>query len=137
MRKMCFPFTMLACLLAGCAAPQDRAATVNNAAKPDPVADARYVPLRRANTLPATPTRATVQPTPQNRSPAPNNTTASKKTAQSHSQRTYVVRRGDSLYSIARQVYGDERAWRRIFDANRARLTSPDDLEVGDKLILP
>ena len=51
--------------------------------------------------------------------------------------RTYTVRSGDTLSSIAAQVYGDASAWRPIFEANRDRLTSPEALQVGGVLRIP
>ncbi len=49
----------------------------------------------------------------------------------------HVVRSKDSLGSIARSRYGSENAWRKIYDANRDKLKSPDKLVVGMKLRLP
>ncbi len=51
--------------------------------------------------------------------------------------RTYVVQKGDTLYKIARQAYGDERRWKEIWNANRTRVPNKDRLEVGTKLIIP
>ncbi len=51
--------------------------------------------------------------------------------------RVYRVRPGDTLRSIARRFYGDERMYRRIFRANRDRLASPADLRPGMELKLP
>lgn len=47
----------------------------------------------------------------------------------------YVVQEGDSLASIALQVYGDVNAWVRIAQANN--ITNPDNVEVGSTLIIP
>ena len=43
---------------------------------------------------------------------------------------TYVVQKGDSLWSIAAQpkIYGRASQWRRIFDANRDLLKNPGQL---------
>lgn len=49
----------------------------------------------------------------------------------------YEVRADDSLSRISAKVYGDASAWRRIFEANRDLLESPDDLVLGMKLIIP
>ena len=51
--------------------------------------------------------------------------------------RTYVVRRGDTLFRISAAVYGDGHKWRRIYEANRHALRSPDDLRIGMKLVIP
>jgi hypothetical protein len=51
--------------------------------------------------------------------------------------RTYVVRAGDTLRSIARSVYGNEGRWREIYRANRASIRNPDVLVVGTTLTIP
>ena len=51
--------------------------------------------------------------------------------------RIYVVKPGDNLASIARQVYGDHRMWRTIYMANRHLLSSPTSIEPGQKIALP
>jgi hypothetical protein len=52
---------------------------------------------------------------------------------------TYVVQKGDSLWSIAARpdVYGKASGWRRIFEANRDLLKSPDRVKVGMTLKIP
>ena len=52
---------------------------------------------------------------------------------------TYVVQKGDSLWSIAAQpeIYGKAGGWRRIFDANRDLLKNPDRLKAGMTLKIP
>ncbi len=54
----------------------------------------------------------------------------------------YVVSKGDSLASIARKCYGSQQGSKkvnvaRIFDANRKLLKSPDEISVGQKLVIP
>jgi len=56
--------------------------------------------------------------------------------------RVYVVADGDSLASVAKKAYGDEEGNRmvniqRIFEANRNVLNSPDEIFVGQKLVIP
>jgi hypothetical protein len=48
---------------------------------------------------------------------------------------TRVVRRGDSLVSIAADVYADPRAWREIAEANN--IDDPRSLAVGTSLRIP
>ena len=52
---------------------------------------------------------------------------------------TYVVQKGDSLTSIAAkpEIYGKASRWRRIFDANRGLLKSPDRVRTGMTLKIP
>ena len=50
---------------------------------------------------------------------------------------THIVRSGDSLSSIAKMYYGEATRWRKIYDANRSQLYSPDDLSTGQKLVIP
>ncbi|HCS91622.1 MAG TPA: hypothetical protein DIW77_16650 [Chromatiaceae bacterium] len=49
----------------------------------------------------------------------------------------YRVRADDTLSSISKKVYGNTSAWTRIFEANRDRLETPDDLALGMPLIIP
>ncbi len=51
--------------------------------------------------------------------------------------RRYVVRDGDTLSAIAKQVYGDETLWPLILEANRDRLSDPENLRVGTHLLIP
>lgn len=51
--------------------------------------------------------------------------------------RTYTVKAGDSLASIADDIYGSPNAYREIFDANRDTLTTIDSIRVGQQLRLP
>lgn len=50
---------------------------------------------------------------------------------------SYTVRKGDTLRSIARHVYGREGEWSRIFEANREQLKTPEQVRVGQQLRLP
>ena len=49
--------------------------------------------------------------------------------------RTYIVQRGDTLWSIANRELGDGQRWRDIRDANPT--VDPDNLPVGTELRLP
>ncbi len=51
--------------------------------------------------------------------------------------RIHVVQPGDTLYSLAEKYYGHGRHYQKILMANRKRLTDPNDLPVGMKLIIP
>ena len=65
-------------------------------------------------------------------SPVPSVTGASSPTPD------YVVQPGDTLRSIAQQVYGDASQWPRIYDANRDIIGSnPDNLTAEMRLRIP
>ncbi len=53
------------------------------------------------------------------------------------SQKTYTVQPSDTLSSIAGKHLGDENRWREIYEANRRVLDRPDDIYVGQQLVLP
>ncbi|MGE3263143.1 MAG: tetratricopeptide repeat protein [Bacteriovoracia bacterium] len=50
---------------------------------------------------------------------------------------TYIVGPGEVLGVISSKVYGTSKLWRKIFDANRRLLSSPDSVEPGMKLKIP
>lgn len=49
----------------------------------------------------------------------------------------HTVTKGDTLFILARKYYGDQRQWRRIYQANRNRIDDPQRIKVGMKLIIP
>lgn len=49
----------------------------------------------------------------------------------------YEVQPGDSLRKIAKRVYGDEMKWKRIWEANKAKIPNPDLIHPGQQLSLP
>jgi len=49
----------------------------------------------------------------------------------------YPVVDGDSLWGIAKKVYGKGHLWERIYEANRNLLKSPDDVRPGMELYIP
>jgi nucleoid-associated protein YgaU len=51
--------------------------------------------------------------------------------------RTYEVQSGDSLSKIAKKFYGNQNAWRRIFDANKDVIHNPDLIQPGWTLKIP
>ena len=50
---------------------------------------------------------------------------------------TYTVKSGDSLCKIARTILGDESRWREILELNKATISAPERLQVGQVLQLP
>lgn len=65
------------------------------------------------------------------------NETAPLATSAPVAPREYIIQPGDSLSTIAEKVYGDPSLYQQIFDANRSRLPTPNDLEVGLRLVIP
>lgn len=51
--------------------------------------------------------------------------------------RVYRVQAGDSLAYIALQFLGSPTAYKRIFEANRSTLQSPEQIQIGQRLIIP
>ena len=50
---------------------------------------------------------------------------------------THTVQAGETLSRIAKEYYGDEGDYRRIYEANRDTLDDPDNISVGQKLKIP
>lgn len=61
----------------------------------------------------------------------------SKVDGSSDANQFYTVLPGDSLGSISLKFYGDSKFYPAIFDANRALLATPDQLNVGQRLVVP
>jgi len=51
--------------------------------------------------------------------------------------RTYVVQPRDTLSSIAAKVYRDRNQWKKIYDANRNTLATPQSARAGQTLVIP
>ncbi len=49
----------------------------------------------------------------------------------------YVVRDGDTLWSIAQRFYGDGFMWPHIYDANKSQIHDPNEIYQGQKLTIP
>jgi len=50
---------------------------------------------------------------------------------------TYTMKRGDTLYSLAKRFYGDGKLWTRIADANPDKVRDVTDIPVGTVLTIP
>jgi nucleoid-associated protein YgaU len=49
----------------------------------------------------------------------------------------YVVKSGDTLSKIAKELYGDSTRWREIFEANKDQIKDPNMIRPGWELVIP
>lgn len=49
----------------------------------------------------------------------------------------HTVAKGESLSKIAKHYYDDMMKYKQIFDANRDQLDDPDEIKVGQILVIP
>jgi len=49
----------------------------------------------------------------------------------------YSIRKGDTLLSIARKFYGDDKYWKLIWETNKYQLSNKDNLQAGQILLIP
>ena len=49
----------------------------------------------------------------------------------------YVVKSGDTLSKIAKELYGDANRWREIFEANKDQIENPNLIRPGWELLIP
>lgn len=50
---------------------------------------------------------------------------------------TLIVKNGEWLYDIARERYGDFHHWKKIYEANRDKISDPNVIYPGQELVLP
>jgi nucleoid-associated protein YgaU len=51
--------------------------------------------------------------------------------------RRYTVQPGDSLSKISKEFYGNANQYMKIFEANRDKLSDPDNVRAGMELVIP
>lgn len=51
--------------------------------------------------------------------------------------RTYIVQSGDTLASISRKFYKSSARWEKILNANKESIHNPENLKVGQSLVIP
>ena len=60
-----------------------------------------------------------------------------KTTSTKSGGRTYIVQSGDTLASISRKFYKSSARWEKILNANKKSIHNPENLKVGQSLIIP
>ncbi|MCX7704113.1 MAG: LysM peptidoglycan-binding domain-containing protein, partial [Planctomycetota bacterium] len=80
------------------------------------------------SSLPDTPVITDIPVSPQEK-PVEQKTTPPEK--------FHIVKKGETLYSIARANYGDSKMWTVIWNANKEVLSEPSKLAVGMRLRIP
>lgn len=63
--------------------------------------------------------------------------TRSTKASTSSSGKSYTVKSGDSLWKIAKQMYGDGSQYMKIYNANKDKIKNPNVINVGMVLVIP
>jgi len=53
------------------------------------------------------------------------------------SEKEYVVAKGDNLWKICVENYGDGYKWTEVWQENRSKIYNPSGLEIGMKITLP
>ena len=51
--------------------------------------------------------------------------------------KTYIVKKGDCLYNIAKKELGDGARWKEIYNLNKDKIENPDLIYPDQKLTLP
>lgn len=54
-----------------------------------------------------------------------------------HGETIHKVKSNDNLFKIAREYYGDEAKWKRIYEANKDNMLDPDALYIDQELLIP
>ena len=64
-------------------------------------------------------------------------TTRETKAPESSSGKTYTVKSGDSLWSIAKRFYGNGAQYPKIYEANKDKIKNPNLIYAGQVLTIP
>ncbi len=115
--------------------------------KADPQSSAEPTPRSRAASTTTPATTAPHQPTDSASRPDPEASQANGSIPEPRSRATatkpgsnnaiYVVKRGDSLWRIAKNQLGDPYRWPEILRLNRSMIADPDEIDIGWRLHLP
>ena len=126
MKRVYAAIAIVAGLAAGCASDKKPATADATPGALDvmPANQPTPMPVLAANT-----------PTPSSVIAAPDTVTTQTPVASAAGGASYTVKKGDTLYKLAREHYGDGKQWQRIASANPG--LSPQSLRVGQTLIIP
>jgi outer membrane protein OmpA-like peptidoglycan-associated protein len=53
------------------------------------------------------------------------------------STKEYITKKGDTLWKIAEDTYGDGKKWKNIYRFNKDRIKDPNKLSAGTKIVIP
>ena len=57
--------------------------------------------------------------------------------APAQTARTHIVQKNETLSSIAKKYYGDQRKWTTIHQANKTAIPNPNAMKIGLKIVIP
>jgi 5'-nucleotidase/UDP-sugar diphosphatase len=101
--------------------------------KPQQTSSARPTALDVSG--PAVSSTPTYQPAPTTVTPPANDPAPAQTSTASATTANYTVKKGDTLYRIAKDRYGDGKQWQKIASANPG--VSASTLRVGQTLVIP
>ncbi|MFR5264519.1 LysM peptidoglycan-binding domain-containing protein [Clostridium sp.] len=64
-------------------------------------------------------------------------TVATRSTPAATTNKTYIVKSGDTLWGIAKKHYGDGSKYTKIYEANKDKIKNPNVIFKGMELIIP
>jgi len=64
-------------------------------------------------------------------------TSSSRATKPASSNKSYTVKKGDSLWKIAKQMYGNGSQYNKIYEANKDKIKNPSLIYAGQVLKIP
>ena len=57
--------------------------------------------------------------------------------ANSNRRITHKIKANDSLFKLAKRYYNDGSKWKKIFQANKNKMSNPNSLKIGQELLIP
>jgi nucleoid-associated protein YgaU len=110
---------------------QDAIEEAEEEAPPGPVFEATFGPAQEGPTDLPLPS-----PVPESEAPASGGTAPAPEIAAASAQlKEYTVKAGQTLCDISQELFGNRGGWKRIYEANKDRLPSPDQIREGMKLV--